>query len=66
MGKHYDWDNRCYIEGEGSPIDEDMKGIALEASEIFGCSEYKPQAVIVNYYKSKDYMGGHLDDGEPD
>ena len=27
---------------------------------------YNPEAVIVNYYSSKDYMGGHLDDGEPD
>ena len=28
--------------------------------------DYRGESVIVNYYKKSDYMGGHLDDGEPD
>ena len=28
--------------------------------------EYRGEAVIVNFYKQKDYMIGHLDDGEID
>jgi alkylated DNA repair protein alkB homolog 1 len=28
--------------------------------------EYHGEAVIVNYYKPRDYMVGHLDDGEED
>ena len=29
-----------------------------------GIKDYRPEAVIVNYYTEKDAMGGHLDDGE--
>lgn len=28
--------------------------------------DYIDQSIIVNYYKTSDYMNGHLDDGEPD
>ena len=28
--------------------------------------QYNPEAVIINYYADNNYMGGHLDDGEPD
>lgn len=28
--------------------------------------QYNPEAVIINYYCDNNYMGGHLDDGEPD
>lgn len=32
--------------------------------EISGIKlDYKGEAVIVNYYKPRDYMTGHLDDG---
>ena len=28
--------------------------------------DYVPESTIMNFYQSKDHMGGHLDDGEPD
>ncbi len=28
--------------------------------------DYNGQSIIINYYKTSDYMNGHLDDGEPD
>ena len=38
----------------------------LMVDEIPDVKNYRAQAVIVNYYKIKDYMTGHLDDGEED
>ena len=67
LGIHYDWDNRCYFKDSVSPINELMRAQAQFAMDLLEINDsYKPESVIVNYYGKKDYMGGHLDDGEPD
>jgi alkylated DNA repair protein alkB family protein 1 len=66
LGRHYDWDNRRYFDGPGSPIPLDFKAMAQTVNDLLKLDDYNPEAVIVNYYTEKDYMGGHLDDGEPD
>ena len=35
-------------------------------TEVPDIYEYDPESVIINYYDKKNYMGGHLDDGEQD
>lgn len=66
LGRHYDWDHRCYFEGPGSPLPADLQATARRINDLLGLPPYLPEALIVNYYAEKDYMGGHLDDGEPD
>ena len=39
---------------------------AFIKDEIKEINEYKAQSTIINYYDKKNYMGGHLDDGEQD
>lgn len=38
----------------------------LTEEEIPDIDDYEAEAVIVNYYDKKNYMSGHLDDGEND
>lgn len=66
LGFHYDWDNRCYFKDSFSTIPDPFKLFATKINAMLKLQEYNPEAVIVNYYSDKDYMGGHLDDGEPD
>ncbi len=39
---------------------------AQRAINLLKLKQYNPEAVIINYYADNNYMGGHLDDGEPD
>ncbi len=43
-----------------------MKDLSERVVKELNMFDYKGESVIVNYYKKNDYMGGHLDDGEPD
>ena len=36
----------------------------LDGDEVY--ANYRPEAVLINYYGLKDTMNGHLDDGEID
>ena len=70
VGYQYDWNNRTYpAEKTSLPIDllnlsEKTKEFLKEViSDVF---DYKAESTIINYYDSKNFMGGHLDDGEKD
>ncbi len=43
-----------------------MKQLGERVVQELRLGDYKGESVIVNFYKKNDYMGGHLDDGEPD
>lgn len=43
-----------------------MKELLQQVKTDLQMHDYKGQSIIVNYYKTNDYMNGHLDDGEPD
>lgn len=68
VGYQYDWNNRTYPEEKTTlPIDllklsektkEFIKG---ELPEVL---DYQAESTIINYYDAKNFMGGHLDDGE--
>lgn len=70
VGYQYDWNNRNYPSEKTSlPIDlfnlsEKTKDfIKEELPDVF---DYKAESTIINYYDAKNFMGGHLDDGEKD
>ena len=71
VGYQYDWDNRMYPETK-TFLPEHLEKLC-EKTRIFvdeklkeNIGEYKPESTIINYYDSKNFMGGHLDDGEKD
>lgn len=70
LGYQYDWPHRSYPTTRVS-IPETITKLTQKASVLYEsiCKQpvkYHGEAVIVNYYKNKDYMTGHLDDGEED
>ena len=65
LGKQYNWDERGYLPKE-STMPVELKELACEITELLKRGDYRPEALIINYYASKNVMGGHLDDGEPD
>ena len=71
LGYQYDWPHRCYPKSH-VPIPSTIEHLTKRAQTLY-CNlshdpsiEYHGEAVIVNYYKPKEYMIGHLDDGEED
>jgi len=65
IGFQYDWNDRLYPTGH-TKIPEDLEQFPLRVLKIMNFGEYRPECVIVNYYAQRNYMGGHLDDGEKD
>ncbi|KAL4512265.1 hypothetical protein ABPG72_005267 [Tetrahymena utriculariae] len=70
VGAQYDWDNRLYPSFT-TPMPDIINELAefaknVVSEEITDVYDYEPEAVIVNYYDKKNYMSGHLDDGEKD
>lgn len=70
VGYQYDWNNRNYpAEKTELPIDLmklSEKTTEFIKEEIPDSLQYKPESTIINYYDAKNFMGGHLDDGEKD
>ena len=65
LGRQYNWDKRDYFI-KASPILPELNDIALEVIDLLQLGKFRPEALIVNYYGWRNFMGGHLDDGEPD
>jgi DNA alkylation damage repair protein AlkB len=65
IGRQYNWDKRDY-HAKHTPMPPELSDIAREIVGLLKMGEYRPEALIVNYYGSRNFMGGHLDDGEPD
>jgi len=70
MGFQYDWTNRTYPD-QKTQLPSELFKLCEETKNIFkkiimGIEDFNPESVIINYYGEKDYMGGHLDDGEKD
>ena len=70
VGYQYDWNNRTYpLEKTNLPVDLEtlsMKTKEFIKEEITDAFDYKAESTIINYYDAKNFMGGHLDDGEKD
>ena len=70
LGYQYDWPRRSYPSSK-VPVPDSISSLTERGIKMFNelngkeC-EYRGEAVIVNFYKQKDYMIGHLDDGEID
>lgn len=65
IGFQYDWNDRLYPSGQ-TEIPDDLKQFPLKVLKLLNFEKYIPECVIVNYYAQRNYMGGHLDDGEID
>lgn len=70
LGYQYDWPKRSYPSTK-VPVPDTILSMTDKAIKLYQqISEtkidYRGEAVIVNFYKPKDYMTGHLDDGEID
>ena len=68
LGYQYDWPHRSYPKTQ-VPIPASVSNLTKKAQQLYEKIantkdiEYNGEAVIVNYYKPRDYMIGHLDDG---
>ncbi|KAG7379373.1 Nucleic acid dioxygenase alkbh1 [Phytophthora pseudosyringae] len=62
-GYHYDWTARKYYKDSFSPVPELLQELGDRCASACGMI-LAAEAVIVNYYKTKSSMGGHLDDVE--
>ena len=65
LGRQYNWDKRDY-HAKQSPMPTELADLAKEITTLLEMGAYRPEALIVNYYGWRNFMGGHLDDGEPD
>jgi len=65
IGFQYDWNDRIYPAGQ-TAIPSDLATFPLRVLKLLDFGEYRPETVILNYYGQRNYMGGHLDDGETD
>ncbi|KAE8977839.1 hypothetical protein PR003_g25732 [Phytophthora rubi] len=62
-GYHYDWTARKYYRHSFSAVPELLQQLGSRCASACGMT-LSAEAVIVNFYKSKSSMGGHLDDVE--
>jgi alkylated DNA repair protein alkB family protein 1 len=62
-GYHYDWTARKYYKDSFSTVPEMLQQLGARCAAACGMT-LEAEAVIVNYYKHKSTMGGHLDDVE--
>lgn len=65
MGRQYDWSARNYMASE-SPITPELIEITKEVIDMLDLGNYRAEALLINYYGERNFMGGHLDDAEPD
>ncbi|KAI9911141.1 hypothetical protein PsorP6_008714 [Peronosclerospora sorghi] len=63
LGYHYDWTARKYDKDKFSVVPTLLQKLGASCAIACGTT-LSPEAVIINYYKSKSSMGGHLDDVE--
>ena len=62
-GYHYDWTARRYDKNRFSIVPEMLQRLGGKCAAACGMT-LTAEAVIVNFYKMKSSMGGHLDDVE--
>lgn len=63
LGYHYDWSARKYHKERFSPVPEMLQQLGVRCAAACGMT-LAAEAIIINYYKMKSCMGGHLDDVE--
>ncbi|TDH68714.1 hypothetical protein CCR75_009173 [Bremia lactucae] len=59
LGYHYDWNAR----DKHSPVPESLQQLGKKCAAACGM-KLAAEAIIINFYKTKSAMGGHLDDAE--
>ena len=65
VGYQYNWNERMYPHDK-TGIPPELAKYPIDVIEMMKFGNYIPECVIINYYDDKNYMGGHLDDGEED
>uniref|UniRef100_M4BZP2 Fe2OG dioxygenase domain-containing protein n=1 Tax=Hyaloperonospora arabidopsidis (strain Emoy2) TaxID=559515 RepID=M4BZP2_HYAAE len=63
LGYHYDWTARKYDKNSFSLVPEVLQELGRKCAAVCDMT-LTAEAVIVNFYKMKSSMGGHLDDVE--
>ncbi|CAH8866941.1 unnamed protein product [Trichobilharzia szidati] len=73
LGYHYQWSDRTYDQSKVGEFPSLLNEITVHVVnflrhliETEKCRKYKPEASIVNYYRTKTTMGFHSDDAELD
>jgi alkylated DNA repair protein alkB family protein 1 len=64
LGYQYDWTARKYHQQQPVAFPTDISVLTRLIAHACGSAPYKPEAAIVNYYKTEGSMGGHLDNAE--
>lgn len=66
LGYHYNWTTKEYnFNDNPGEFPSLLSEICKEtASVLFGITDYKPEAGIINYYQLKDSLTGHVDRSE--
>eukprot|EP00164_Ancoracysta_twista_P006854 GFYU01009629.1.p1 GENE.GFYU01009629.1~~GFYU01009629.1.p1 ORF type:complete len:352 (+),score=89.98 GFYU01009629.1:109-1164(+) len=65
LGYHFQWTERLYEDDKRGAFPQDLQEMCRDFAKQFGY-DMMAEAAIVNYYPTKQVMGGHLDDAEED
>lgn len=73
LGPHFDWTGRVYLRGgRHRPLPDRLRALANDLVSSLGIDRardgaaFDADAALVNFYASKDTLGGHKDDAEAD
>ncbi|XP_020775469.2 nucleic acid dioxygenase ALKBH1 isoform X2 [Boleophthalmus pectinirostris] len=66
LGYHYNWDTKLYSEDHYTPFPADLQLLSQQIALSCGFSDFRPQAGILNYYRSDSSLGIHVDESELD
>ncbi|XP_072314182.1 nucleic acid dioxygenase ALKBH1 isoform X3 [Eucyclogobius newberryi] len=66
LGYHYNWDTKLYSADNYTPFPADLQSLSQQITLGCGFSDFRPQAGILNYYRSDSSLGIHVDESELD
>uniref|UniRef100_A0A8C6SZV6 AlkB homolog 1, histone H2A dioxygenase n=1 Tax=Neogobius melanostomus TaxID=47308 RepID=A0A8C6SZV6_9GOBI len=66
LGYHYNWDTKLYSADHYTPFPVDLQSLSQQIASGCGFSDFKPQAGILNYYRTDSSLGIHVDESELD
>ncbi|CAG9788035.1 unnamed protein product [Diatraea saccharalis] len=64
LGYHHNWDTKVYTDENQSPFPPELAELADVVALYLGCTTFKAQAAIVNYYYMKSTLSAHTDHSE--
>uniref|UniRef100_A0A3B4A7T6 Nucleic acid dioxygenase ALKBH1 n=1 Tax=Periophthalmus magnuspinnatus TaxID=409849 RepID=A0A3B4A7T6_9GOBI len=66
LGYQYNWDTKLYSADHYTPFPADLQSLSQQIALGCGFGDFRPQAGILNYYRSDSSLGIHVDESELD